>query len=681
MLIEFLEGGNFALGVNSDQTAVGSRIEVTILGGRTISVQPNRVLVTSLEKAPASDQINDFLTRIGERRNAMAEEVDLPGLWESLEGEGEQFDYELLAGLFFGRQTQGDEVSAVIRAIYRDGLWFEFSPQVAKRRSQEQIDKVRSIRDREKAKKQFKTNAAEYLALAASGRVAPEPPEGEAIKAMLKDFFLLGDEAPLANQVKEILKLASISTDGYGAFTALVALGELGRHENVDLLRSGLKLEFSPEVLSDANCLAASFIHDHGDGQTIQDAQDRLDLTHLFTITVDSPGAREFDDAMSLEDGVNGNKILWLHIADVAAVVPAGSPTDEFARGQASSIYLPDARYLMLPVNLTEEILSLKKGSTRPAFSLEVHLDSRGKILSSSFKPSLISVDLQLSFPEAEAILEQANGSQTALSPFLALAQVFLEARLAAGGQNLRLPKANVRLNPQGRPEVFLADSEPKSGMMVEEMMILANYLSAKTLSEAGYPCPFRYQAKSQPRQWEPQPDAPYRIRLASDLAARKLTGRSGLSLEASPHCGIGLSHYTSFTSPMRRYLDLMVARQLRALTLGQPPVYDSDELFIRTKNFDDDYRKIKRLQFSRNRYWLVALMAGQIGTEFVGLVFERRFKWAKICLTDIMLEFDLPFIPPEIGPGRDVLLRLTAASPKVADRKEVLSFDYLGPA
>jgi exoribonuclease-2 len=674
VLVEFLEGGAFVCGWVLDTEGSKRRLEIRLPGGKIVYVNPNRLLGQSFEAdISGNSAIDELLTKTDKRRAQLASSVDLKDLWESLEGEGPEFDYDLLAGLYFGRNSDPDDISAMIRAIYTDGLWFEFSPQTTKRREIDQIERVKTIRERELNKKIFKENASIWLAEATSGKVAPEPEEAQTVRDLLLELMLHGDEAASANQTKELLKMASLSGDANGAFTALVAIGDISSHENVPLLRLGMPLEFTDDVLKDTTELFTAFTKADG---TFNDAKDRTDLTELYTVTVDSPGAKEYDDALSLECHNDGSKTLWIHIADVAAAVPPGTITDNFASQRPASIYLPDARYPMLPEIITENLLSLKKGSVRPAFTLKVCFDSGLNITSSLFMPSKILVDQQVSFQEAEDELDKDNESE--LTKLYSLSQDLLADRLAKGGRNLRLPRVNVRLNPDGTPEVYLVDSETRSGLMVEEMMILANHFAAKTLAEAGYPCPFRYQGVSQNCPWEVKEPASPRMLLAADLASRRFTGLGGVSLEPYVHHGIGLGLYTSFTSPMRRYLDLLVARQLRALSLASPPVYDSTELMTRALNFDEDYRQIKKVQFGRHRYWLLSLLASRVGAEFVALVFNRRGRKGRICLTDYMLESELTYLPQDIGPGQDVVVKLVRCQPQFIDRPEALLFEYI---
>ena len=598
----------------------------------------------------------------------MADEVDFEELWESLDGDDSPLSYDLLAGLNFGREAGPDDVSALVRAVHADGLWFEFSPEAPRRRDPEEIEKIRGIRIREAAKKAVKERGSAWLSAAVEGKAIDQPPEAAAVTACLKGFLHGGDDFKEASQAKELLRLAGLAADTFGAYQALCAVGEISRDEHVELARLGRPLDFSPAIEAEALALA--------DGYNILSGS-RLDLTSLFTATVDAPGAKEFDDSMSMEAGPGGTTILWLHIADPAPLVAPGSSLDAEARARAATIYLPETRYPMLPEVLTEKVMSLVKGLVRPALSLKIVLSPDGEPLSNEFHPSLVKVDLQISFTEAEAMLT-GEGERCVLAPFLAVAKKLLARRMDLGGQSLKLPRGNVRLDAQGLPEAYLVDVESTSGLLVEEMMLLANHLAAKTLKDAGWPCPFRYQDKSQPRQWLPSPDASPRVKLAADLAARRLIGRVGVTLEPSAHHGVGLGVYTSFTSPMRRYLDLAVARQLRALISGGEPVYDRDAMMSLALDFEADYRAIRRLQNNRQRYWLMRMLAGMIGERFVGLVFERRGRKAKVCVTDYMLEFELPSLPATVEPGMDVLLRLSAAEPKIMDRPESLVFEYL---
>jgi len=283
---------------------------------------------------------------------------------------------------------------------------------------------------------------------------------------------------------------------------------------------------------------------------------------------------------------------------------------------------------------------------------------------------SHIRVDRQLSFAEADARLEE----EAELVDLWDLAQALLARRLAGGGVNLNLPRSSIHFLPDGSLGAGLTQWDTPAKLIVGELMILANHLAADLLHRRGYPCPFRFQEK--PR--EPVPAdlaaavpgqaADDRL-LAISLAVRRRLGRSGLSFTPAPHLGLGLPLYTAFTAPMRRYLDLLVARQLRALALGRPPALDQGA-FLRLALPAHDYaQRLKKMQTGRLRYWLKQHLKDKIGREYSALVYERRDRRLRACLTDHMLETELAWprkagAPPEDLVGRRLKARLVEIPP-----------------
>ncbi|MDR2367822.1 MAG: RNB domain-containing ribonuclease [Deltaproteobacteria bacterium] len=654
MIVEFLEGGQFTLGFVTNAQGARGRMEVMLAGGRSLAISPARILVSAEADDPGDKAARRaMLADLGREREALAGGVDLDTLWAVLEGEGPEFGYKDLAGLSFGRQPGPDEISAILRAIQGDGLLFEFFPDKARRRDQGEVDRLRRARAESEEKRDFLAQGAEWLSGSEKGRVCPEPEGAERALGWLMGYVLDGEDSQKAMEAKELLSMASFPTNPAGAFKALVGVGRLNRHENLPYLRLGFKKDFDEGVLAEAAHLARNFGLDAGR---------RLDLTALPTATVDAPGTKEFDDAISLEPLGGGRVRLGLHIADVAALVPPDSLVDRWAMNLTSSIYLPEGRQGMLPDVLIETHASLKAGEARPAFSLLVTIDGDGRVLGSEFRPSLVHVDLQVSFARANEMLE--NGEDSMLGPLEALALKLLGLRLAKDGQNLGLPHLNVTLNAEGLPEIRLSDDGNRANVMVGELMVLANHLAAKTLMEASIPCPYRYQLQGREVGWSPPRDMGERDALALALAMRRQTGRVGVSLEPSTHHGLGLMPYTTFTSPMRRYLDLLVARQLRAHANGEEPPYDHQAMMNLAIPAEATQRSIRRMQNDRQRYWLAWYLVPRVGETFVGLVYDRRGRRARICVTDFLLEIELNNVPPEAQPGTDVLLKLAAVNP-----------------
>lgn len=688
-LVEFLEGNAFVLGFVTDNH--GTRLEVWTPGKNGLKVNSQRILN---EEAIPDPQHPERRAKIIEdkrlRRESLKNEVDLETLWDLLEGKGPTFSYPWLAELVYGREPTPDMISSVMRKIYEEGLRFKFGPGEAKRNDRNELDRLLAAIGREKKRKEEFEKAVLLLKTAKENRARETVPEasepgGETPGATdesspgpeyraemvrrLKDFALENEDAAgQSKTAKDLLAASGYPADPEGAADALSALGVFSENENIELLKLGLELEFGEEALAEAERLANSVDYLN---------EKRLDLTGEEVITIDSPGATEYDDAISATPLGNGAFKLGLHISDAGALVKIGSVLDKYAAGRGTSIYLPEGRYPMLPPELTKGVLSLNKGEPRPAFSILMTVKENGEISEIKLKPSLIKVDTHLSFDEANAILEggEPGPLKEKLEVFDHLARLFLKKRLDSGGHLFNLPSAHVTLSPEGKPTVTVQNCDTPASILVGELMIVANSVSAMTLKGNNFPCPFRYQILNKniplPQVAGDSPTA----RMARHLALRRRLGRSGISEDPSRHWGLGINFYTYFTSPMRRYVDLLVHRQLRALAAGEGPVYDEKTLMDLAWKADHLVRQVHKVQNNRVRHWIIAELRDRVNETFKLLAFERQGKHLKLCLTDRMVETETRDFPQSVQPGDEVLATLRVANL----RKMNLVFEYAG--
>ncbi|MDR1313022.1 MAG: RNB domain-containing ribonuclease, partial [Deltaproteobacteria bacterium] len=494
-----------------------------------------------------------------------------------------------------------------------------------------------------------------------AGAALPPPPDdgGTLVKSLTELALAVEDPGPSFKGAVEALAEAGFSGDPRGAARALEAAGVFKPHEDLDLRRLGLPLEFPEEALEEAARLAGS------DGWK---REERIDLTGELTVTVDSPGASEFDDAVSLKPNGKGGMTLGVHIADAAAFVKPGTALDRFASERAASIYMPEGRYPMLPTVLTANALSLTAGDVRPAFSIIADVSADGQVTDAAFRPSLIRVARHLTFAEADGILEGPGDRELAplLRALADLSQMFLKRRLAAGGHLFNIPAQQVSVGGDGVPSLELVTWDTPACVAVGELMIRANHLAATALKNADFPCPYRFQTllKGGQSALDRKSDKTPRETLAYHLALRRRLGRTGVSADPSRHRGLGLDCYTYFTSPMRRYFDLLVHRQLRALAGGKGPLYDEKALLAEAYNADGTLRAIHKAQFSRTRYWILHVLSKMEGRVFRALCFDRQGRRVRMCLTDWMMETEASSFPDSVEPGHELEVRLSRADP-----------------
>jgi ribonuclease R len=340
----------------------------------------------------------------------------------------------------------------------------------------------------------------------------------------------------------------------------------------------------------------------------------RRDLTSLATFTIDPVSARDFDDAISAEEAGAGRARIWIHIADVSAHVPAGSAIDREARRRSTSVYVPGTVEPMLPHGLSSDACSLLPRQARAAVTVELLLDGE-TVQSASFYRSLIRSDERLDYERVDRIFAGAESATAPWAGPLAVARRVAAAlqakRERAGGLALDSPEPEFSFDEGGHVTAVHGRLQTESHRLIEHLMIAANEAVAELLSKRSIPCLYRVHERPEPDRVErladqlaslevPTPPVPERMsstEAAEVLAAlsvkveehlRRSGGRGRRALSSlvlrtlkqayySPqnlgHAGLGSSAYCHFTSPIRRYPDIVCHRALLAsLGAGERP-------------------------------------------------------------------------------------------------------------
>lgn len=330
----------------------------------------------------------------------------------------------------------------------------------------------------------------------------------------------------------------------------------------------------------------------------------RRDLTGLATFTIDPLSARDFDDAISAEEDGGGRTRIWVHIADVAAHVPEGSAIDREARRRSTSVYVPGAVEPMLPHALSSDACSLVPGAVRAAVTVELVLDG-AEVRSAAFYRSLIRSDERLDYEHVDRIFA---GTERAAEPWaepLALARKAAAARQLgrerSGGLTLDSPEPEFIFDEEGDVAEIHGRTQTESHRVIEHLMIAANEAVASFLDQRSIPCLYRVHERPEPERVErlaaqlaslevPTPAVPERMSSteASELLAamsvkveehlHRSGGRGRRALSSlvlrtlkqayySPrnlgHAGLHSTAYCHFTSPIRRYPDIVCHRAL----------------------------------------------------------------------------------------------------------------------
>ncbi len=390
----------------------------------------------------------------------------------------------------------------------------------------------------------------------------------------------------------EIVLAEPLPGQGYGLKPARIIerLGRMGDARSISLIAihtHGIPTEFSPEALGEAKRARRVPL-----GR-------RTDLRDVPLITIDGEDARDFDDAVYAEPDADGFRII-VAIADVAHYVRPGSALDEAARSRGNSCYFPDRVVPMLPEALSNGWCSLRAGEERGCLFVDMCIDAQGRKLSHSFGRGLMKSAARMTYTQVQDAADA--GEETGLPPDLlptlyAAFRALLAARQARGTLDLDLPERRVLLDVEGRVTEIAPRPRLDSHRLIEEFMVAANVAAAEELERLRRPCMYRVHAPpseeklanlrtflgtvdiSLPAGRDLRPrdlDAVLRKVAGSDRAqmVNEVMLRSQSQAAYHPdnigHFGLALTRYAHFTSPIRRYADLLVHRALIAgLKLG----------------------------------------------------------------------------------------------------------------
>lgn len=446
--------------------------------------------------------------------------------------------------------------------------------------------------------------------------------------------------------------LARLTVDKYRSFTAevLSVFGDAGKPEvELDSIAAQFELrkDFPADVLNEA--------HSIPDVVPSEELQHRLDLRNEDIITIDPEDARDFDDAVSLKRISDDSFELGVHIADVSHYVRPGSPLDTEAYRRGTSVYLTNGVIPMLPHKLSNEICSLNPSVDRLTYSVIMEIQSTGKVAGYKFAKSVIRSKRRFTYEEVQKIIETGKGDYAGiLREMNGLAHTLTKLRDRAGSIDFDLPEAKFVFDELGRPVEIIKKSRLDSHRLVEEFMLLANKTVATHIGRHGVKAnPFIYRVHD-----IPDPD---RIRelaifvshfgykldydgtvgqkqlqkllrslvgkpeeyLINDIMLRSMA-KAIYSEKNIGHYGLAFKYYTHFTSPIRRYPDLVVHRLLneyeqlnvtRDLKKIKSMVVEvarsSSESERRAVEAERESVKVKQVQY----------MAEHVGDEFDGTV------------------------------------------------------------
>jgi exoribonuclease-2 len=639
-IIEYLDQGRLkAALVTREQER---HLAVIDSAGHERLVPRDLVLMRHPERSADRENVAETLKELEHERAERSAELDLELLWQVAQEQSRSFSAVELADLFFGRKSNA-AASVMLEALLNDRTYFvrrhmDFVP-----RTPEQVERLRIQNDRIRARSDDYRKIQKHLRDALIG--AEKPPADEAAALIEELSRYLKNPFTRSRDMTQMLSQAAPDVDpAEAAFEILERLGAPLRVPRFAFI-AGLKDEFSDAMMKEA-------VEAVPGPRAISDSG--------YAVTVDDEDTIEVDDALSCEPLADGGVRVRVHIALVADFVVKGGAMDREAASRATTVYLPETTIRMLPDPISCRAASLIEGEERPVMTTDVRLSADGELLDASIYPARIPIMRRLDYDMVDRILEsETDIDETAatVSRLNAAAVKLRERRRTAGAVLVQRREAKVRVHGDD-VEITVLDNASPGRTLVAEFMVLSNFVAARYAAANRIPIIYRVQ---------PQVGG-------GDMASM----RPRLSLHPEYHAGIGLDFYAQLSSPIRRYADLVLQRQLLGALANRghetPPIYNVDELLAVLAGAENAEASGRELERRAKRYWILRYLERHAQDGPLLAYVAREGQSAE--LVDFTVRGTLhnaPTLPNQMP----ILVQVSRVDPL----RGWLAFDFVGPA
>lgn len=590
-----------------------------------ISHITDHILNISKSRSELINDLNNLINKIEEKIT----DINISDLWELLRDDTEEkYNLKQLTEIYFGNEISSDMRSCMLRVLVEDGVYFETkSDGLYSAKPEKIVEQILNQKKIEEQRLKLRENCIVWLKNIWSNNVKTDKPEGaDKIIDSLKEVAVMGNRSEKYNDVFNLVSEAgiNISNSEENLIKLLTRLGIFEEDENLLLIEYNIPLTFSNTVINEAKSVTTDIS---------EEISQRVDLRNIETITIDDEDTKDIDDAISFIPNENGFTIA-IHIADAAHWVQPDTWLDKEAHARSTTMYLPERKIEMLPYNLSEDICSLIEGQDRLAVSLIVDFNHANEIVDFKVVESVINVNKRLSYKEAD----EKDINEPFLAKLSEITNSLKEMRLNKGAIIFNLPELKIKITENKDIILDKYKQNSPSQLIVSELMILANSLVADFMNKNKIPCIYRHQE-------EPLEIVDFNDQINPVIQMykqRRFMKKSEVSTNPQEHHGLGLKSYTQMTSPIRRYSDMVVHRQIKSFLRKNTSYYSEDQI-KEIINFSEHSIYVANLiQRNANRYWLCKFLSREIGNKTPALVLDVLDDRYQVQLSDFLIELPL---------------------------------------
>ena len=411
------------------------------------------------------------------------------------------------------------------------------------------------------------------------------------------------------------------------------------------IIQNGFPLKFSEKVLAEAEGLDETI--------DAKELKKRKDFRDVLTFTIDPADAKDFDDALSIKKIDDDEFEIGVHIADVSHFVTPGSALDEEGYRRATSVYLPDRVNPMLPEKISNELCSLRPDEDKYTFSVVFKINNKGKVKDYWLGKTFIHSDHRFTYDEVQQIIEAKEGKYAEEILLLnQIARILRKERFKNGAINFSSTEVKFRLDENGKPLGIIVKESKESHQLIEEFMLLANRTVATHVSKIKInkkPVPFPYRIHDTPDEEKLKPFVAfakkfgYKFNMKNEAEVAKSFNQLLLDVHGKPeqhvleqlgirtmakaiytpenigHYGLGFENYCHFTSPIRRYPDIMVHRVLYDILNDN--IHPDKKMEEKCIHCSERERAAMEAERAGDKYKQVEFMMDKVGEDMEGVI------------------------------------------------------------
>lgn len=595
--------------------------------------------------------------------------INLEEIWELVHDDYSEISLSTLTNIYYGKDTLEDHLALRLKLI-NDKIYFKRLRDTFEPRKDSSIKDLKKAAEIEEKKKSAKFITAKFFSERIVNKNNIDIPKEIVNQIKMLSEYAAGKEGFSNNELRELKELigeinAACNFDtpnnsSKQAFFLLKQANIFSKHENVFFYKYSYPNKFSSALENDIRKIKMLNFSD----------DTREDLTHLDVFSVDDISTLDIDDAISITKKQNGEYLIGVHITDLSDTISKDSLIYKAALERATSVYLPENTYNMMPSEVSNDTLSLVKDKKRFSLSLLLTVDNDFNITSSRFVRSIVAVKNRMTYEELDNILETTNDEK-----YLFLHSFASECelkRIQNGAFSITRKDVYIKLDEKFNVTLIENDSQTPAQNIVGELMVLYNFYFSDFASKNNIPIYFRGQEKA-PKLDESicnMQEGPVK-----NYLMRSNMAPSSTLITPTPHSGLGLSSYTQASSPLRRMMDLINQKQVTSFIKQKPLQYTNNELLEILAKLDETLKTAGMIIKETKRYWLIEYLRQRRLTNDIiyAVVLRTDMRFPLVEIEEVYMNYVVKATNP-LSVGDRVKIKINNANP----REDILNLEVI---